>query len=95
MDVDVAVGLPEQRRDQGSREITAGGPLPADGSAEAVNVAAPVAAVVALELELELASMSLRTPVCSSSFSSSCWRRAVQMELAPTYQVPMELAPSS
>ena len=49
MDVAAAVGLPEQRRDQGSREVPAGGPFPADGSAEAVDVAAPVAAVVALE----------------------------------------------
>ena len=51
---DVAVGLSEQGRDRVLREVPAGGRLPADGSAEGDTVVAPAAAVLALELELEL-----------------------------------------
>ena len=92
----VDAGSTEQEHDRVWREAPTGGQLPADGSAEEDAVVELVAAVSVVEAELELLQTPLRRPlVCSSSFSSSCWRRALQMELAPTYQVPMELAPSS
>ena len=82
----VDAGSTEQEHDRVWREAPTGGQLPADGSAEEDAVVELVAAVSVLEAELELLQTPLRRPsVCSSSFSSSCWRRPVlmEMELAP------------
>ena len=94
MDV-VAAALSEPRRDQGSREVPTGGPLPVDGSAGVDGGDAP-AAVLEPELEQpEMESTPHGTPLaCSSSSSFSCLRLAVLMELVAKDQVPMELAPS-